>query len=192
MKIVNISSIIIMFGCIIAEIILFTGGKNMDVAQWVAIAIAIFGVAGGIWTQIVQFKKDAQRIDNVNKTSSEVLKDTTGFKPQIESTYKNVSEMRDKMLRDEASINNALSGVSELVEAKRIEERIKAEASQSVCSPEILTAEIKLLFETNAEIASENAMLKKENKMLQHENKILKLDNEMLHKKQGKQQELSR
>lgn len=161
----------------------------METQGWVAITVSIIGVIGSLIGLLIQFRKDAQRIDGVNKNAAEVLNHSIGFKPQIERTDKNVSEIRDKMLRDEISISNALSGVSELVEAKRIEERIKAEASQRVCSPEILTAEIKLLFETNAELVSENAILKKENKTLLYENKALKLDNEMLRKNQEKQPE---
>lgn len=62
MKIPRIPFIIIVISGISAGIILFYGGKSMDAVQWVAIAVAIIGVAGGIWTQIVQFKADNKRL----------------------------------------------------------------------------------------------------------------------------------
>lgn len=64
----GISYIIIFICTCIAEIVLILGeNATMGIAEWVAIGIALLGVAGGIWGQIIQFKKDAQRIENVNQ-----------------------------------------------------------------------------------------------------------------------------
>lgn len=64
----GISYIIIFICTCIAEIVLILGeNATMGIAAWVAIGIALLGVAGGIWGQIIQLKKDAQRIENVNQ-----------------------------------------------------------------------------------------------------------------------------
>lgn len=64
----GISYIIIFICTCIAEIVLIRGeNATMGIAAWVAIGIALLGVAGGIWGQIIQLKKDAQRIENVNQ-----------------------------------------------------------------------------------------------------------------------------
>lgn len=74
----------IIFACIIiAEIILLGGNVEVGIGEWTAVIVAIIGVAGGIWAQIIQFKKDAQRIDSVNSTASSVKEDTTEIRPLV-------------------------------------------------------------------------------------------------------------
>ena len=70
----------------------------MGAAEWVAIAIAILGVAGGIWGQFYQFKKDGQRIDGVNETSKSVKEDTAVMRPSVNRTDKNVQELKEKYI----------------------------------------------------------------------------------------------
>lgn len=180
MKISGIPYIIIVISVILAEIILLYGGKSMDSVQWVSIVVALIGVAGGIWAQVVQFKKDAQRIDSVNEKTSGIEKDTAEFRPKIDRTDKNVSEIRDGFLKKQEKFNDALNGISELLDEKRHNDRMKQEVSDRVCSPDIISSEIKTLFETNAGLYRENSELTREVSALRHENSILKADNKRL------------
>ena len=72
----------------------------MDVAGWIAIAVALIGVAGGIWAQVYQFKKDAQRIENVNQATNGVKEDTVVMKPKVERIEKISDEMKADYLRN--------------------------------------------------------------------------------------------
>ena len=69
---------IVIFWCIMVSLvyIIMQGveEKNMDIAGVVSIIVALIGVAGGIWAQVYQFKKDAQRIDSVNANTTNIQK----------------------------------------------------------------------------------------------------------------------
>lgn len=76
----GISYIIIFICTCIAEIVLILGENiTMGIAEWVAIGIALLGVAGGIWGQIIQFKKIAilteenQRLQEENQVLNEQM-----------------------------------------------------------------------------------------------------------------------
>lgn len=152
----------------------------MGIAQWVAISIALLGIAGGIWGQIIQFKKDAQRIDVVNNKTACIEKDTSIMKPIVERTDNNVQEIRDKMLSKEETFGNALAGISELLEAKRVSDATRQSVSSSVGNPIYIQSAIELIYERNAALEMENARLQNEILQLKSQNRILQDKNKKL------------
>ena len=169
--------------CILVSVFLLLyeqGGNNMGAAEWVAIAIAILGVAGGIWGQFFQFKKDAQRIDGVNETSKSVKEDTTVMRPSVNRTDKNVQELKEKYISKEYQINSTIEGVAELLEAKRIDDAVKQKISQAVESPLYIESAVKSIYEKNASLQTMVNELTDANIVLEHENNVLRKQNQDL------------
>lgn len=169
--------------CILVSVFLLLyeqGGNNMGAAEWVAIAIAILGVAGGIWGQFFQFKKDAQRIDGVNETAKSVKEDTAVMRPSVNRTDKNVQELKEKYISKEYQINSTIEGVAELLEAKRIDDAVKQKISQAVESPLYIESAVKSIYEKNASLQTRVNELTDVNIVLKHENDALKIKNEEL------------
>ena len=156
------------------------GGNNMGAAEWVAIAIAILGVAGGIWGQFFQFKKDGQRIDGVNETSKSVKEDTAVMRPSVNRTDKNVQELKEKYISKENQINSTIEGVAELLEAKRIDDAVKQRISQAVESPLYIESAVKSIYEKNASLQTMVNELTDANIVLEHENNVLRKQNQDL------------
>ena len=64
----------------------------MEWSGWIAIVVAFLGIAGGIWTQIIQFKKDARQIDNLKSDVGNVKVDTGTMLPTLQYTDENVKK----------------------------------------------------------------------------------------------------
>lgn len=179
---------IIVAGCITGEMILLLGEKtDMTIAEWIAIIVAAIGLVGGIWTQIVQFHKDAQRIESVNKTANDVKADTTDMKPRVSNIEKHTLQLRDNMMVKSGRIDEAINGVSELVNAYRVEYEIKNRVSYNLISPDYLLRGIKAVYDENArlnslnqELSSENILLKNQVAALTAEGEALKIQNNEL------------
>lgn len=147
-------------------IIYTNGGKNMETAEWVAIGVALLGVAGGIWGQLIQFRKDAQRIESVNSTACDVKKDTAVIKPQVILTEKNVKEIRDGFLKRETRIDTALGSIEKMMEEQIVNERIKQKVSSVIDNPTYIMNAVNLVYERNAGLETELARLQTENLQL--------------------------
>lgn len=194
MKYFSKSYIIIVVGFLCAEIILFLGGEtDMDTAGWISITVALIAVAGGVWGQIIQFKKDAQRIDDVKKTTGEVKADTSGMKPQIntiEELSKQISEdIVRNILPQMSNVGKIGENVGKLVEGYNIEKEVKNRVSSSLNSPDYLVGSIRLLYEVNAgcnqqiqQLTNERYILQNENEELKEEVARLRKENEQLRK----------
>lgn len=167
----------------IGLIIFSSGGKFMEVAGWVSISVALLGVAGSIWAQIIQFKKDAQRIDAVNKTSASVKHDTTVIRPLSKSTDKNVQKLLNMFLKRKVNIDKAIDKIDELVGAKRADELTRQRLTSTVSDPTYIQNAIKLVYEKNAELEIENARLNTEIIRLSAEVQRLADEKESLNKK---------
>lgn len=161
----------------------------MDTVGIVAITTALIGVAGGIWSQVIAFKKDAQRIDRVNETTSNVKSDTAEMKPRVYRTDENVNYMRDCFIKYEHQIQSGINGIQELVESKHIEDEIQNKMSSAAESPQYLKAAIDVIYNCNVSLTEENRMLREEKNILSAENKSLKeqlkLYKDREHKKSG-------
>lgn len=170
-----------------------SGGDYMGIAEWVAIGVALLGVAGGIWMQVVQFKKDAQRIDGVNKTAGDVKNDTAEMKPKIENIDKNCFIIKEDIVRNVMPGVNGISwiqgAVTELLEEKHINDTMRNKVSSSVNDPLYIQNALKLVYEKNAQLERENSELYNDKlqleaklTMLQNEKNALQTANEILQK----------
>lgn len=168
-----------------------SGGDYMGIAEWVAIGVALLGVASGIWMQVVQFKKDAQRIDGVNKTAGDVKNDTAEMKPKIENIDKNCFIIKEDIVRNVMPGVNGISwiqgAVTELLEEKHINDTMRNRVSSSVENPLLLQNAITLVYEKNAgleqeksELINEKMLLEAKLTMLQNEKNALQTSNEKL------------
>lgn len=184
------SFIIIIISQIVAWIILFMEEDVMN-GNVLAIVIALIGVAGGIWTQVVQFKKDSQRIDRVNSTVGNVKNDTSEMKPKVENTDRNCNIIRDDITRmvlpQMNTISDLQSGLAELIEAKHLDDKIKSRVSASIDNPFYIINSVNLVYERNArleiekaELINEKFQLQAQIQNLQNEKDILRSENEKL------------
>lgn len=177
-----------------AWIILIVEDYTMDngtIIALIGLAGSILAIAGGVWTQVVQFKKDAQRIDGVNKATAEVKKDTSEMIPRIRNIETCTNIIKDDITRQilpqVREISNISGGLSELIEAKRIEDAIKQRVTVSLDNPDYIHNAIKLVYENNAalnvrvqELTNENNVLRAENIRISYENNKLKQRNQEL------------
>ena len=152
----------------------------MDVAGWIAVIVAFVGVAGGIWMQVIQFKKDAKQIGDVNNNVGRVNQhvgkvDSTlsEAKPEIKLTNENVKMLVNDMLRTVLPGIGKLDGLDTLVEAHKLDEKIKQQKSETLMDPSFLRGSIDLLY-------TENARLKGQAIELYHQVQELEADNRLL------------
>lgn len=161
----------------------------METGAWIAIAVAVLGAAAGIWAQVVQFNKDAQRIEGVNKTAGEIKADTNVMRPQVNNINTNVQEMRDKLLKYDYRLDSTMDGICELVNAKRSEEEISKRISSTIDNPAYIQNAVKLIYEKNADLEYTVSGLQNEKhrmiakiQLLEYENQNLKQENQQLKK----------
>lgn len=179
MKIPYVPSIIIVIGFICAEIILLSGGEqDMDTAGWISITVALIAVASGIWMQIVQFKKDGQRIDGVNKTTAQVKADTSEMKPKVSNIEELSKQISNDIVRTILPQMNHVGRIEEsvgkLLEGYLVEKEIKSRVSSSLNNPDYLLGSIQSLFEINAGYNQQIQKLTNDNLLLQNENEGLR------------------
>lgn len=154
-------------GVVTAEIYIFyMWGSNMQDSGTlistegiIAIVVALLGVAGGIWGQIVQFKRDAKRIDGINKNVEstnnhvgEVKADSSEMKPQLSNVNENVKKIRDEVVEKIVPSMGKLNGVDILVKAHEIEQAFKRENSPNIYDKDTLKGTIDLVYEENAKL----------------------------------------
>ncbi len=179
MKYSAIPNLIIGIGFICAELLLLSGGEEqMNTAGWISIFVALIAVAGGIWGQIVQFKKDAQRIDGVNATAGEVKSDTSGMKPKIDRIEELSKQMSSDIVREIlpqiSNVGKIGEDVGKLLEGYKVEKEIKNRVSTSLNNPDYLISSIKLLYDINASCNGQIQELTNEVYNLRNENAVLK------------------
>mgnify|MGYP002751968566 CR=1 FL=1 len=140
-------------------------------AEGIALAVAVIGLAGGVWMQLVQFKKDAQRIDRVNDVSSDIRKDTIDMKPKIDDIRSVTGETRDcviKKLEPELtcimeSVHGELKdNIAFLAEDLRFRQRLEKEY-KGLRSREMIEGGIRELYEENAVLTIKVQELQKKN-----------------------------
>lgn len=122
----------------------------------IAIVVALLGVAGGIWAQFVQFKKDAKRMDDINTHVGTVKADTSEMKPQVSTVDENVKKIRDEVVEKVVPNVGKLSGIDTLVRVHEIQEAIKRENSPNLYDKDTLKGTIDLVYTENAKLAREN------------------------------------
>lgn len=131
-------------------------GNGISIEGIIAIVVALIGVAGGIWAQVVQFKKDAKRIDDVDKSIGGVKSDTSEIKPQVSTVNENVKKIRDEVVEKVVPRMGKLSGIDTLVKAHEIEQALKRENSPNIYDKDILKGTIDLVYTENARLSREN------------------------------------
>lgn len=195
-----LSFIILLISQIVAWVILIMGDYRMDISMIIALiglGGSMLSIAGGIWAQVVQFKKDGQRIDNVNDTATSVKNDTTDMKPKIDNINENTKVIRDDITRSILpqmnSIANLNSGVAELLESKHIDDAVKQKVSSYIENPVYIQNAVSLIYEKNAALEVKVSELNVEKAHLDMQVKILKEKNEkLLEENQKLKQELSK
>ena len=176
--------IMLIISQIVAWVVFFSEGEdNMNIEIIIALiglVGSILAVAGAIFKQTIQFKKDGQRIDGVNETSKSVKEDTAVMRPSVNRTDKNVQELKEKYISKENQINSTIEGVAELLEAKRIDDAVKQRISQAVESPLYIESAVKSIYEKNASLQTMVNELTDANIVLEHENNVLRKQNQDL------------
>ena len=176
--------IMLIISQIVAWVVFFSEGEcRMDtgiIIALIGLIGSILAVAGAIYRQTIQFKKDAQRIDGVNETSKSVKEDTAVMRPSVNRTDKNVQELKEKYISKENQINSTIESVAELLEAKRIDDAVKQRISQAVESPLYIESAVKSIYEKNASLQTMVNELTDANIVLEHENNVLRKQNQDL------------
>lgn len=183
----NIPFAVCFFCSVVAEMYLFgyylnihfEGSADMDGTQIgaiVAIVVAIIGLAGGIWMQVVQFKKDGQRIDSVNDTAKKVSEDTAHMRPEIDTMAADVKYLHDSALANEHDNQSVQNGVKELLEAKHINDALREAAKSNIPTVDRMQSYIEILYISNSEKDSKIIELNHELLVLQQEKEKLEAD----------------
>lgn len=167
-----IGSIVILWGIMVSFIYIFIKkgeSMNMMSAEWIALIVAIISVGGAIWAQIIQFKKDAQRIDGVNRISVEVKRDTEQMKPKIDAVQYRTGETNVHVIqRIEPGIDQILDSVQGelkdniafLTEDLKFRQRLENEY-KGVRTRTMIEGGIKELYDENAVLTVKNHELQK-------------------------------
>lgn len=184
-----IPMMIIVYCIIVAEVYIFASNKNSDVGgsftmetgAWIAILVAILGVASGLWAQVVQFKRDARQIGNVddhvgrvNDSVGNVKEHTSEMKPIVHNVDENVKKIRDQVIEKIVPNLKKLDGVDTLVHAYNVEQAIKERQSPNLSEKSVLKGTIDLIYDENSKLYKLNLDLQRQNQLLQAENQSMK------------------
>lgn len=192
MRKVNIIPLLpIVISFIIAEsILIFCNIKEnigMETGGWIAVVVALIGVAGGIWMQVVQFKKDAQRIDGVKNISCEVKNDTADMRPKV-SNIEGVTNNIEKRIGENILPKiDKLDGIDEVLKEIEFKKRIAENILPSLGNPEYIVTGVQQVYNENARLNIENGNLNRKVYELKAENEFLKRENDRLNNKLDKQ-----
>lgn len=155
----NISSVHPMMpaviGCAIAFCVLALneGGNTMNIAQWVAIAVAGFGVLGTLIVTFIQLKRDGKTIDQINATSNSINLATTITK-----------EKAEKIPDISAAVNSIVARndkIDALAKEMEFQKRLKDEYSNGF-NRDHLMAGMSAVFEDNASLHAQLRESKKQ------------------------------
>lgn len=189
-EILRIPKILIIMGTIISFIYLYIAqymigqwDNNVELTGLIAIAVALIGVMGGIWVQILQFKKDGKTIGTIKSDTSEI-------KPGISTISTNVKEIRDDVVRTILPQINQIPSVGgdlrKLVDDLEYKKRLKADQS-TVPDKDLFITQVDNLYEENARMFSELKEQRRINQQLKLENHALKQENRYLQKQFGQE-----
>ena len=150
-----------------------SGGTEMDVTGTISLTVAIIGVAGALWAQVIQFKHDSKKI-------GEVKEDTIELKPKTEEIRENVKKVKDTLIettvptvqkieeRTEISSKN----IQEIIEDLHYRQRLKQEMSLGA-GRDYFVSGIENLYEENGRLSASVRQLTFERNSLIEENKRL-------------------
>lgn len=189
-RIVHIPEILIIMGTMIsflylciAQYIIGRGDSCVELTGLIAIAVALIGVMGGIWVQILQFKKDGNTIGTIKSDTSEI-------KPGVSQISTDVKEIKDDVVRTLLPQVNQIPGVGgdlrKLVDDLEYKKRLKAEQS-AVPDKDLFITQVDNLYEENARMFSELKEQRRINQQLKLENHTLKQENRYLQKQLGQE-----
>jgi len=194
-----IPQIMIIMGTVIAEVyLLFNHAEKnvkgvfaVDTQGIVAIFVALIGVAGGIWAQYVQFRRDSGRIDMVNNNVGEVKSDTSEMKPDVKNINENVKKVRDEVVEKIVPNLGKLEGINILVDAYKVEKAIKERQSPNLVDKDTLMGAIKLIYEENGKLMDDYKRALHKINQLELEKMALekRLHEYELHKSMSKEQD---
>lgn len=191
-NILPIPQIMIIMGLVIAEAYLaysYVAEKNIEGALMmdtqgsgaIAIFVALIGVAGGIWAQFVQFKRDSGKV-------GEVKSDTSEMKPDVKNINENVKKVRDEVVEKVVPNLGKLEGINTLVDAYKVEQAIKERQSPNLTDQDILIGSIKLIYDENSKLMDNYRRALQKIKQLEGEK--MKLEKE-LHEYKSKEQDIN-
>lgn len=142
-------------GCTVAFCVLTLeeGENTMGTAQWVAIAVAGFGVLGTLIVTFIQLKRDGKTIDQINTTSNSINLATTVTK-----------EKAEKIPEISAAVNSIVARndkIDALAKEMEFQKRLKDEYSNGF-NRDHLMAEMNAVFENNASLHAQLRESKKQ------------------------------
>lgn len=160
----------------------------MDFADWAPITVAIIGVAGALWTQVCQFKKDAQRIEGVNQVSHTIKQDTTKIEPTVERIEGTTNKMEEQMLGTilpqlnnfKDKLGRLEGGMDVVVKKVEVEKENQNRVSAVLENPTYIQGAVDLIYKENARLNRDIRVLTEQNQMLNLENMKLKQENHIL------------
>ena len=147
----------------------------------IAIFVALIGVAGGIWAQFVQFKRDSGKV-------GEVKSDTSEMKPDVKNINENVKKVRDEVVEKIVPNLGKLEGITTLVDAYKVEQAIKERQSPNLTDQDVLIGSIKLIYDENSKLMDNYRRALQKIKQLEVEKITLEKE---LHKYKSKEQDMN-
>lgn len=140
--------------------------KGMSTGELIAliapVSAALLTGALALWAQVVQFKKDRQRIEGVNETAKTVLANTTDIKPRVMTIEEQSKELYRMALSEFQPSLKQLNKLERIVSHVDRQEALQQQASVTLRGVNELISEIRALYERNATLENENRQLARE------------------------------
>lgn len=149
----------------------------MNTAGIISLVVAIIGVAGALWAQVVQFKKDSGKMNDIKA-------DTGEMKPSVKNIDENVKIIQSDVIRRLIPKVDGIAGIGAdtkvLIDELNYQKRLKEELSVKALNKDYFVNGINELYEENARLAAKLKAQVFVNQKLQMENAALKNENQDL------------
>ncbi len=158
----------------------------MGWGEMIALVVALISVAGAIWIQLIQFKKDSNKIGDVKA-------DTAELKPKTEQICRRVEKIEDRVVEHitptlsclERTAESSSAGISELLEELHFQKRLKENITLSE-EKEYFVGGVEKLFEENCKLQMRVRELTAKNQQLVFEKEKLERQLEYVSSKKPK------
>ena len=163
----------------------------MGVAQWVTIIVALVGVAGGIWMQVIQLKKDVQKMEDIKEKCIGLRtghRDLSAEHKELSAEHKELSAEHKDLSREHKDLSNKIDiktekldeKLTDIIMVQKTEKARREEASKHIPDATRFIKESQGMFDTIYTLNKSMDELKQENNQLKVENALLKRENDRL------------
>jgi len=167
----NYIGYIVILWCIMVSLtyLILGGAHDMDIAQWITLAVALIGVAGGIWMEFRQLKRDSKSIDSIKADTDSLVKDV---KPAVADTQEHAKKITSDVIPKIDSLTEMKTIITELGKETAIQKEIRNKAGKELDLSKII-GQITASFEKTSTLTDQVTHLNQKVIMLEQEKQRL-------------------